>query len=184
MNALRQLLTIDVRALAALRIGLATLILADLAVRSGDLVAHYTDVGILPRPARITAFDLREGPGTEYWWSLHLLNGTAAFQTALFLLAACFAVWLLLGYRTRVATAASWCMLVSLHSRLPVVLQGGDILLRALLFWSMFVPLGAAWSLDRRLNRAAPRIGTVCSAGSAALVLQTAIMYLFNAAAK
>ena len=39
----------DLRSLALMRIGAATLLLVDLAMRAGDLIAHYTDAGVLPR---------------------------------------------------------------------------------------------------------------------------------------
>jgi hypothetical protein len=39
----------DLRSLAAFRIGVALLILYDLSQRSRDLVAHYTDLGLIPR---------------------------------------------------------------------------------------------------------------------------------------
>jgi hypothetical protein len=41
--------SIDVRALAALRISLGILILVDLWLRSEFLTEHYTDAGVLPR---------------------------------------------------------------------------------------------------------------------------------------
>ncbi len=40
----------DLRSLAAFRIVLAVLVLADLANRATDLSAHYADKGVLPRP--------------------------------------------------------------------------------------------------------------------------------------
>jgi len=41
-------LGVDARALGAVRIGLGVLLLADLAIRTSSLRAHYTDAGILP----------------------------------------------------------------------------------------------------------------------------------------
>ena len=63
------------------------------------------------------------------------------------------AVALLVGYRTRLATIGSWILLASIHVRLPVVINAGDTLLRVLLFWSIFLPLGAMWSVDARRGR-------------------------------
>jgi hypothetical protein len=164
-------------------------LLTDLGVRSADLVDHYSDFGILPRAARITAYDLRYPDQWHLTWSIHMCSGSVLVQAALFLAAAAFACCLLVGYRTRLATAASWVLLASLHSRLPVVLQAGDMLLRMLLFWSMFVPLGAAWSADRQFARRHSTDGPslnapIMSAGTAALLLQLASVYLFSAAAK
>jgi hypothetical protein len=117
--------------------------------------------------------------------SLHLLDGSADFQGALFVLAGLFALALLLGWWTRLATAASWFLLMSLHARNPMILQGGDTLLRLLLFWGIFLPLGARWSLDglRRPGGRPPGDAEV-SAGSAALVLQVCFVYWFSAALK
>ncbi|MFB6198096.1 MAG: HTTM domain-containing protein, partial [Halobacteriaceae archaeon] len=41
--------SVDLRALAAFRAGLGLVLLIDIGLRSGDLVAFYTDAGILPR---------------------------------------------------------------------------------------------------------------------------------------
>ena len=72
-----QLFAVDVRALAVLRMGMAVVILYDLAVRAPDLVAHYTDAGVLPRTARIAMmWDYHEA----WWMSLHMLSGQAWWQ--------------------------------------------------------------------------------------------------------
>ena len=46
----------DLRSLAVFRIGLALVIIADLFIRFGDIKAHYSDYGILPRTALIEQF--------------------------------------------------------------------------------------------------------------------------------
>jgi hypothetical protein len=165
---------LDLRSLAVYRIGLGLLLLADLIGRAGDLTAHYTDQGVLPRSA-ITG---------GHYISLHLLDGTADFQGALFVLAGLCALALLVGWWTRLATGASWFLLMSLHARNPVILQGGDALLRLLLFWGLFLPLGARWSLDAWRKGGEPAGGREVSAGSAALILQICFVYWFSAALK
>ncbi len=165
---------LDLRSLAVLRIGLGLLLLADLLGRAGDLNAHYTDEGVLPRSA-ITS---------PRYLSLHMLDGGADFQGALFLLAGLFALALLVGWWTRTAAVGSWFLLMSLHARNPMVLQGGDDLLRLLLFWGMFLPLGARWSLDGWRRGGLPPEGAAVSVGSAAFVLQLCFVYWFSAALK
>jgi len=177
-------LGIDARALALVRVALAVILLVDLAIRSRDLSAMYTDAGFLPvADARQYLDSISDG----WRWSLHLLSGSAALQGGLFAAAAVFAALMLAGYQTRLATIASWVLLVSLHNRNPLVLNGGDVLLRMLLFWCMFLPLGRVWSLDalRRASRgrlrdkpdasAAPP--TVVSIATAALLMQVCLMY-------
>jgi hypothetical protein len=163
---------LDVRSLALFRVALALLVLGDLAVRAADLKAFYTDAGIVPRSR------LADGS-----WSLHALDGSEAFQATLFVAHAAAAVALLVGYWTRLATFLTCFLLVSLHARNPHVLQGGDALLRILLFWGLFLPLGACFALDARRAAASPP-RRVASVAAAALVLQIAFVYWFSAAIK
>ena len=91
----------DLRSLAAFRIGLALLLLADLINRALDLRAHYTDFGVLPRSAALAL-------SPSIWhYSLYFWTGTPLLPAVGFLLAGLFALGLLLGYRTRVLTGLS-----------------------------------------------------------------------------
>jgi len=64
-----------------------------------------------------------------------------------------FAVSLVLGLITRLSTLICLVGIVIVHDANPQILQGGDVLLRLLLFWSLFLPLGRMWSLDARLMK-------------------------------
>ena len=48
-DKLDQLFGIDLRSLAALRIGMGVMLLVDLALRLPNLRAHYTEAGVVPR---------------------------------------------------------------------------------------------------------------------------------------
>jgi hypothetical protein len=169
---LQDCFALDVRSLALFRIALALLVLGDLAIRASDLKAFYSDAGIVPRER------LADGGS----WSVHALGGTADYQALVFLVHAGAAVALLVGFRTGLAAFLTCFLLMSLHVRNPFVLQGGDALLRLLLFWGLFLPLGACFSLDARRGPAAPR--RVLSVGSTALVLQIGFVYWFSVAFK
>jgi hypothetical protein len=109
-------------------------------------------------------------------WSVHGLSGAWQAQAALFALAALAAAALLAGHRARPAAALSWLLLVSVHHRNPLILTGAYQVLRLLLFWSLFVPIDARWAVRRR---AVPE-SRVCSAASAALLLQVALVYAMS----
>lgn len=186
-----RIFALDVRGLVALRIGMAGLLLIDLAVRARDLVAHYTDAGVLPRAARIAMkWDFSE----PWWMSLHMLSGSAWWQATLFTIAAIAAAMLLFGYRTRTALFVSWLLLFSLHARFPLLTQGGDALLRCMLFWSLFLPLTKSEVRGQRSEGRGQGSGDrgqgsgdaslVCSVGTAAFVVQLAVMYVFTAMLK
>ncbi|TAE59145.1 MAG: HTTM domain-containing protein [Nostocales cyanobacterium] len=169
---------LDLRSLAAFRIGIAIIILVDLFTRFQDITAHYTDYGVLPRNF------LSEIAKTGYW-SLHAISGEPIFEVILFIIAAFFALQMLVGYRTRVATIASWILLVSMHNRNPALIFAADDVLRALMFWGMFLPWGARYSLDSALNTS-PRQSPITYASGAtfALMCQQCFIYIFSAAIK
>ena len=169
--------TVDLRTLALFRVCFGFILLADLVSRSTDLVDHYTDRGVLPTEAARTALN-------EFGFSLHLLNGSVYFQASLFVVAGVFAIALILGYRTRLSSMVSWILLASLNHRNYHVLQSSDTLMLCLLFWSMFLPLGARFSVDGTLNKEERGANTHCSFASAALVIQVLSVYFFGALLK
>ena len=171
--ALARRIGIDTRALAIFRISLGVLLLADLLLRSQNLVSFYTDSGVLPRSLLRAQFS-----GLSRL-SIHALSGATWFQETLFVVAGVFAVALLLGYRTRLATAISFVLLVSLHARNPVLLNAGDSILRRLLLWGIFLPLGERFSVDSLHSERHRR--RVVSLASAGVLLQVVTVYTVNA---
>ena len=171
-HRLELLFSVDTRSLALLRIGLGLTLLVDLSLRARTLADHYTAAGVLPLDLVLGATTSAAIPG------LHLLSDEPVFQAMLFCISAAFALMLLLGYRTRLATVACWLLLLSLHMRNPMLQDAGDKILRLTLFWSMFLPLGATASLDAR-RRATPAPTALVSVAGAAILLQFAFIYLF-----
>lgn len=151
---------------------LGVLLLADLIGRAGSLRSFYTDASLFPRPLAIWFTSPRD-------FSLYFSSGSLLWPAVLFLIAGLFAILLLVGCRTRWATLASWLLFLSLENRNTLVPSGGDYMLRLVLFWSLFLPLGARFSLDRALDstREAPPKRWL-SLGSMALFLQIAMVYL------
>ena len=151
--------------------------LIDIIIRSTDLEAHYANMGVLPMNA------LLEHAWTPYQFSLHAASGMWQVQAVLFALAAALAIALGIGYHPRLATLGSWLMLVSVQNRNPLVGQGGDDLLRMLLFWGLFLPWGRVWSWQAR-KRAAPLRYDYFSAATVAYVVQLALLYWCTALLK
>lgn len=178
---------IDARALAVVRISLGLLLLADLLLRARYLVVFYTDRGVLPRAV------LRTTRPTIARISIHALWGSATAQAVLFGVAGVAALALALGYRTRLAALVSFVLLLSLHARNPIVLNGGDSLLRRTLLWGLLLPLGGRWSLDA-LRRSGSLTATdstadgddslVSTVATAGLLLQVVVVYATNAIVK
>ncbi|MEO1669622.1 MAG: DCC1-like thiol-disulfide oxidoreductase family protein [Cyanobacteria bacterium J06631_2] len=169
-----KIFSLDLRSLALLRISLVFVIMFDLIIRFFKIEAYYSDAGTLPRTELIDRLP------AEYW-SVHLFNGTVFAQQLLFCLALLCACLLLIGYRTTLASLGCWIMLVSLHNRNPTLVSSGDDLLRIVLFWSMFLPLGAVYSGDRALNTSSKPIpSSVYSGATVGLVLLLGAIYLWQ----
>ncbi len=173
-----QFFYLDAPSLALGRMVLGILLLSDLLGRAPNLEAHYSDAGVLPR----AAFQLRHW---DFLWSVHALSGSTRFEGLLFGLSAVFALTLLVGYRTFASTLCSWALLVSLHGRNPFLRDGQDDLLRVILFWCLFLPLGARFSLDARQGRSPNPLyrgftadtTRIISMGSVCLILQICLVY-------
>ncbi|MDG2221046.1 MAG: HTTM domain-containing protein, partial [Rubripirellula sp.] len=170
--------------MACFRLGLATIILCDLVwYRLPNVGAFYADDGMYPLAAA------KAWLGDAGGWSLCLLDGSPEFQTAMFVLTGLFALALLVGWQTRLATIGCWVMLVSIANRNALVTNYGDSIMQIFLFWSFFLPLGGKWSLDaRRQNSRQQNIAdqpahptSVCSMASAVAMLQLCLIYFFAA---
>lgn len=168
---------LDLRALGLLRIGMGALLLIDLFTRATDLEAHYANLGVLPLSA---LFNFSWNP---YFFSFHTTSGLWQVQAIFFALAAIFAFSLLLGYKTRWVTVLCWVFTLSVQNRNPMILQGGDDLVRMLLFWGIFLPWGSFYSLDA-LKKAAPAKTTYFSSATVAFILQLFLLYFCTALLK
>ena len=174
----QELFGMDLRSLAIFRISIALIIIVDLIARASDLESHYTDRGVLP-------IDRVIEHSPKWRVSVHLLNGSIEFQATLFIIAGLFAVALLLGYHTRFVTPIVWFLTISLNSRNWLLMQGGDYILCLLLFWSMFLPLGARYSIDHLRNpRQFQESNVIFSGGTVAALLQICFVYWFSVALK
>ncbi len=174
---LKEVFGIDARALSIFRIFIGLILFFDLFVRVFAFTAHYTDFGVMPLSFYFNTY------AQESWWSIHTLSSSVYYQIFLFSISFIFSIFLILGYQTKLSTIMSWVLLISLHSRNPAVLQGGDVMLRVLLFWAMFLPLNIRYSLDSKFrNVKSDKI--VLSFGSAGILLQVCFVYFFSALLK
>ena len=178
-------LSLDLRSLALVRIAYGFILFWDTVVRWTDIEAHYSDFGVLPRAQAL------EMGWSPYWLSLHMATGHVSWLNLFFLLQAGCALALLIGWKTRWMTVFSWILLTSIHSRNPMVLNGGDIYLRVFLFWMMFLPCGHYWSWDAKKGdgdhyRWMPGVkgSNIYGVSALAVTVQIASVYWFAAIPK
>lgn len=177
MTSFKTIFGCDLRTLALVRVLLGFSIILDLLIRSRVFVGHYTDQGAVPRSAMF----LMNGDLSA---SLHMFAGSVWLTALLFLFAGAVGFCLMFGYRSRTMAFVSWILLISLDARNPYVSQGGDALLRILLFWVMFLPVGARFSIDAALNKSPSADNRHFSLGSLGLLLQVLSVYFFTALLK
>ena len=168
---------LDLRALALMRIGVGALILTDLLLRAPSFMAFLAERGVMNRDTSMSV-------NSSWHWSLYWANAEPFWAISLMVIAACFALMLLFGVRTRIASVASFILLASLHNRNPYLQQGGDNLLLLLTFWGCFLPWGERASIDASMVREPRASNRYFSAVSVALVLQVLSVYFFSALLK
>ena len=152
--------------LLCLRMALYTLPLAE---------PLYSDAGVLPR-ALLTGNLANRTP------SLLLLFGSPGAVRAFAVCWALVAVALIAGLQTRMAQILNFVALVSLLHRNPFFISGADMVFKTLGFWTLFLPLGARWSLDARRRTGAPR--PLYLFPLRMVQLQIGLVYLFAGAFK
>lgn len=156
---------------AVVRIAYGLLVLAWATTLSFDAAIFFSPAGILPQRPRPV--------GT--WSVLDLVGSDAAVALLIALLiwaAACVVV----GFHTRLAAVVVFVAMVSLHRRNPYVFQAGDNLLRSFSFYFMFVPAGAALSVDR-WRKARERFWEFPARpawGLRLIQVQLSVLYLFS----
>jgi hypothetical protein len=136
---------LDLRALASLRIALGALVFVDVLLRLRDLSTFYTDQGVLPRAT------LLQIPHPTYL-NFYLTVGSSLGVLLWMLLLAASAFGLMVGWNTRTCAVLTWLLHIALKHRNPLILDAGDLELGLVLWWSIFLPLGARYSLDARTN--------------------------------
>ena len=139
--------SLDYRSLAFYRFLIGLIIVSDTIYRMLDLTNFYTDVGLVPR-------SLFLGEMAMPWsFSLLLANGSREFAMIMFSINLLTGLLVMFGFKTRWAMAFAYLMNVSIHNRNWLINNGGDDILRAILFISIFLPLNKFFSVDSALQR-------------------------------
>jgi hypothetical protein len=187
--------TFDHRSLGLARIGLGLLLIWDLLRRVPDLSTWYSNEGLLPNHTVLWR------PSSEYMFSFLFAASRPAEAAVMFAICMIPFVAFTVGWHTRVAHVLSFACMVSLHDREIFTENGGDCAINLLCFWTLFLPMGARFSVDAvqkslaaRRERTAAELDDRAGAAVAppntksvaffAILLQLAVIYYFNAVNK
>jgi len=186
----------DHRSLGLARIGLGLLLLHDLVRRLPGIAIWYSNEGILPNHTVLWR------PMSDYMFSFFFAASRTQESAVMFAFCAIVFLAFTVGYHSRFSHVLSFACLVSMQYREAFLENGGDIALKVLCAWTMFLPMGARFSVDavraslaaRREHTAAElddrvhlrisRMYPVASLAFFAILLQLATIYYFNAVNK
>ena len=126
------------------RVVFAAIVLLDLFLLRPDWLTWFGADGLLTMGSL---------PGRAAKLNLFALWHQNAAISGLFWVFVVFACCLLVGFMSRFSSVMVFVALLSMHKRNPMILSGGDTLLRLDAFFLMFAPTGAAFSVDRLIQR-------------------------------
>jgi predicted DCC family thiol-disulfide oxidoreductase YuxK len=187
--------TADTRWLGVFRIGFGSLLTLDCARRFYNAREYYTNDGFLPNH-----FALFRPMGDEVFSLLHAFSSLAEVRVVMALMLLVFLAYTV-GYKTRLAQILGFISITSLDARNIFVENGGDVLVNLMAAYAMFLPLGRRLSVDAvlaslrahketspealndRAHPPAPEVPFVTLI-VAAMLLQLAVIYFFNAVHK
>ena len=150
---------LDFRSLRSFQIGLGLLVLSQAIILWHDFTAFYQIDGAVPILSR---------------------NGLL-FGTLIFGAIPLFAVLLMLGFMQRLSTLLCLISIILVQDANPEILQGGDVLLRLLLFWSLFLPQSWIWCPNVRLKMDSLSLPLTTGWAAWAITLQICFVYWFAA---
>ncbi len=177
-TVLQDVFALDLRSLALFRILFGFLLFIDVVYRMPYAYDFYSDMGVMPREALISKF-------MNIWeTSIFLISGQTAIIMVLMAVIAVSALCLSIGFYTRTAALVCWILTVSMHTRIGIILHGGDDVFRVLLFWMQFLPISACYSVDSYLNKTKIENFKHVSWGSAGILIQLLSVYFFSGVLK
>ena len=178
LDLIQKNFSLDARSLALFRVSIAVILIVDfLFTRLPYFTLFYTEKGLIP---------IKDSYGDNSYWemasSLNFISSFTFFQWGLLILALVFFLMLLGGYKTKYAIFGSWILLISFQARNYLVINAGDVLLNLLLFWSLCLPLGKYFSIDKALSpsKKKEKVPVVFSINSFAFIVQILIVYLIS----
>ncbi|MEM6790181.1 MAG: HTTM domain-containing protein [Myxococcota bacterium] len=143
----------DLRTLGLWRIVIGLFLIVDTLRHAAEIRFFYSNEGLFQNHWHLFS------PTAEFNWSLLTAFSTPTGVTIAFAAAlVCFACFTV-GFKTRAFNALSLVWVVSIDQRLLLRENGGYIVVVLLAFWSLFLPMGARFSVDRWRRRGRARRG-------------------------
>ena len=140
--------TVDTRTLGLFRIYFGLVLLTNLWDRTGglDLVSFYTNDGVLPNH-----WALFRPPAAGYWSLMLGFSSAGEVRWAIGFIAVVYTLYTL-GWKTRWMQVLALVCYASLNLRFLLIQHGGNVVMNIVLVWTVFLPIGARYSVDSLLR--------------------------------
>ncbi len=139
---------LDLRPLGLMRIVFGAVLVVSVADIAPVLATFLSDDGVMPRHA------LLDGVARGDRFSLLFAVGPHWLLVAVFVATLLSLASFCVGYRTRLSNLVAFVLTCSLHERNLMAFDGADNVIRVMLFWMLFMPSGARYSIDAVLSGA------------------------------
>lgn len=139
---------VDLRTLGIFRFILGLVCFIDICRRFKYIEIFYSNYGVAPN------FFMSEMTSKYSAKAFTLLSslGTINEVTIFFYIGAIFSFFFMIGYKTKLSHIITIIAVLSIHNRLIILENGGDMVVNSFLIWSVFMPLGKRFSMDRLLS--------------------------------
>ena len=139
---------VDLRTLGVFRFLLGLVCFIDICRRFRYIEIFYSNYGVAPN---FFMSDMTSKYSTKAFTLLSSL-GTINEVAIFFYIGALFSFFFMIGYKTKLSHIITTIIILSIHNRLIILENGGDMVLNSFLIWSIFLPLGSRFSVDRLLS--------------------------------
>lgn len=174
---IKKVFSLHTRSLSWLRIWLWVLLLFDLIRRTVYFDALILETGLVP-------FDLMYDHNTEAaFWSVYMFLKAQRRTILMFVVHWIVVICFIAGWKTKEMSILVRIFSASLYGRNSLVINGGDTLMRVILFWCMFLPLGEHYSIDAKQKtgkREGTQWDTIWNIATIGFIVQLLSVYVFT----
>jgi len=170
---------VHAKPLAALRIGLACILLVQAYMMRRDCLEFFAENGFVQRP--LAAYLGVAHTPSIAWIVKAFAHWNIGESACIYSVSGAYVVALVLmlfGLWTRLSTLSAWFLHWLLMYSSYATNYGVDLFAHVFLFYLMFLPAGAAWSLDVKWRGVNPAATPMARLGLRIIQLHLCIMYL------
>jgi predicted DCC family thiol-disulfide oxidoreductase YuxK len=140
---------LDLRPLGLMRVAFGAALFIAIADIGPLLLDFFSEKGVAPRTALLGPLGVRNNR-----FSIFDMAGPNWVVIAFYVITLLAVLSFTVGFHSRASSVLTFFMVCGLHERDLMLFDGSDNVIRVMLFWLMFMPTGARYSVDASLRHA------------------------------